>query len=91
MENHNRLTLILVVLQGDTVAHILFIIVLDYAMRTALKYKETDLGFTLVCRLSRRHPVKFILDLSYEDVIALIPEEIENTQLLLSSVEMQAK
>ena len=37
MENHNRLTLILVVLQGDTVAHILFIIVLDYAMRTALR------------------------------------------------------
>ena len=36
------------VLQGDTLAPFLFIIVLDYALRKATNGKEEDLGFTIV-------------------------------------------
>ena len=35
------------VLQGDTLAPFLFIIVLDYAMRKAIEGKEADLGFMI--------------------------------------------
>lgn len=35
------------VLQGDTLAPFLFIIVLDYAMRKAMAGKEEELGFTI--------------------------------------------
>ena len=45
------------VLQGDTLAPFLFIIVLDYAMRKAVgDGKEEELGFTIAPRRSRRHP-----------------------------------
>ena len=44
------------VLQGDTLAPFLFVIVLDYAMRKALGDDEKDLGFTITPRRSRRHP-----------------------------------
>ena len=45
------------VLQGDTLAPFLFIIVLDYAMRKAMgDGKEEELGFTIAPRRSRRHP-----------------------------------
>ena len=44
------------VLQGDTLAPFLFIIVLDYAMRKAMAGKEEELGFTITPRRSRSHP-----------------------------------
>ena len=43
-------------LQGDTLAPYLFVIVLDYALRKALRGKEDQFGFTLVKRQSRRKP-----------------------------------
>jgi len=51
------------VLQGDTLAPFLFIIVLDYAMRKATEGKETDLGFMITPRKSRRHPKEVLVDL----------------------------
>ena len=39
------------VLQGNTLAPFLFIIVLDYAMRKAMAGKEEELGFTITCLL----------------------------------------
>ena len=65
------------VLQGDTLAPYLFIIVLDYTMRKALKEKGNDFGFQLQPRKSRRHPPKVMADLDFADDIALISEQLE--------------
>ena len=43
------------VLQGDTLAPYLFIIALDYVLRTLID-KHSELGFTLQPRRSRRYP-----------------------------------
>ena len=42
------------VLQGDTLAPYLFVIVIDYVMRTALQGRENKLGFQLRKRKSIR-------------------------------------
>ena len=44
------------VLQGDTLAPYLFAIVVDYAMREAIKNDEQNLGFQITPRKSSRHP-----------------------------------
>ena len=52
------------VLQGDTLY--LFIICLDYVLRTSMdKIKEN--GFELTKKRSRRYPVKTITDADYTD------------------------
>ena len=79
------------VLQGDTLAPFLFIIVLDYAMRQAISGKEEELGFTLHPRKSRRHPKVVLTDLDFADDIALLSDEIEQAQELLSRVESECK
>ena len=62
------------VLQGDTRALYLIIIVLDYALRQAIVGREEELGFTITPRLSRRvHPV-ILTDLDFADDIAIISE-----------------
>ena len=60
------------VMQGDTLAPYLFIIVLDYALRRAIRGREEELGFTLVPRKSRRVPPVNIIDLGFADDIALL-------------------
>ena len=47
-------TILAVVLQGDTLAPYLFVIIIDYIMRTALQGREDKLGFQLRKRKSRR-------------------------------------
>ena len=79
------------VLQGDTLAPFLFIIVLDYAMRKALGDDEKDLGFTLTPRRSRRHPKEVLSDLDFADDIALLSDAIVQAQELLSRVETECK
>ena len=64
------------VLQGDTLAPFLFIIVLHYAMRKAMAGKEEELGFTITPRRSRRHPKVVLADLDFADDIALLSDEI---------------
>ena len=78
------------VLQGDTLAPLLFILALDYAMRKAtINPQET--GFTLNNRRSRRHPATTITDADFVDDIALLSDTIEKAQLLLLRVELAAE
>lgn len=78
------------VLQGDTLAPFLFIIVLDYAMRQAMADgKEEELGFTITPRRSRRYPKEVLADLDFADDIALLSDDIKNAQELLLRVETE--
>ena len=79
------------VLQGDTLAPFLFAIVLDYAMRMALNGHEEELGFQLERRRSRRHPPIVVTDTDFADDIALLTENIEQAQEMLSRVESETK
>lgn len=79
------------VLQGDTLAPFLFIIVLDYALRSAIEGREEELGFTLVPRKSRRvNPVN-ITDLDFADDIALLSDNAREACQLLTAVEIQCR
>ena len=64
------------VLQGDTLAPYLFIIVLDYVMRVAISGHEEQCGFKLEERRGSRSPAKFITDLDFAEDIALIAEQV---------------
>lgn len=50
-------------LQAATLAPFLFIIVLDYALRQAIRGQEQKLGFILTPRRSPRHPAETLTDL----------------------------
>ena len=78
------------VLQGDTLAPFLFIIVLDYVMRQAINGYEEQLGFELDRRRSSRIPPIVITDLSFADDVALMSEETTQAQELLRRVEVEA-
>ena len=57
--------------QGDTLAPYLFIISLDYVLRTLIdKIKEN--GFELTKKRSRRYPAKTITDTDYADDIVIL-------------------
>jgi hypothetical protein len=77
------------VLQGDTLAPFLFIIVLDYAMRQATGGMETNLGFTITPKRSRRTPAVTLTDLDFADDICLLCNQIHQAQELLSRVETE--
>ena len=79
------------VLQGDTLAPFLFVIVLDYAMRKATAGKEEELGFTITPRKSRRHPKEVLADLDFADDIGLLSNEMRQAQQLLLNVEVECK
>ena len=79
------------VLQGDTLAPYLFVIVIDYVMRTALLGREDKLGFQLRKRKSRRVPPITITDMDFADDIALVSEGIKEAQEMLTRVEKSAK
>ena len=74
---------------GDTLAPYLFIIVLGYALRTALDGKE-DLGFMLKPRRSSRHPAITITDLDCADDLAIISNCVANAQKILTEIENAA-
>ena len=78
------------VLQGDTLASYLFIIALDYAMRTAISNPD-DCGFTLEKAKSRRHPALCVTDIDYADDNALLSDSVDKAEKLLHTVEMAAK
>ena len=76
------------VLQGDTLAPYLFVIVVDYVLRAAIP--DDSVGFMIQKRLSRRHPAKYVTDLDLADDIALLSGTMANAQTLLTAVEENA-
>ena len=75
------------VLQGDTLAPYLFIICLDYVIRTSIdKIKEN--GFELTKKRNRTYPAKIITDADYADDIAILANTPAET--LLHSPEWAA-
>ena len=59
------------VLQGDTLALYLFIICLDYVLRTRIDKIRAN-GFELTKKRSKRYPAKTITDADYADDLALL-------------------
>ena len=77
------------VLQGDTLAPYLFIICLDYVLRTSIdKIKEN--GFELTKKRSRRYPATTITDADYTDDIAIQANTPDQAETLLHSLERAA-
>ena len=69
------------VLQGDTLAPYLFIMVLDYVLRNLDENK--NLGFPLGKQLSRRYPAETLTVGEFADVLALLSDKIGNAEELL--------
>ena len=77
------------VLQGDTLAPYLFIICLDYVLRTLID-KIRENGFELTKKRSRRYPAKTITDADYDDDIAILANTPDRAETLLHSLERAA-
>ena len=77
------------VLQGDTLAPYLFIICLDYVLRTSID-KIRENGFELTKKSSRSYPAKTITDADYADDIALLENTPNQAETLQRSLERAA-
>ena len=77
------------VLQGDTLAPYLFIICLDYVLRTWID-KIRENGFELTKKRSRRHPAKTITNTIYANDIAILANTPNQAETLLHSLEWAA-
>ena len=77
------------VLQGDTLASYLFIICLDYVLRTSID-KIRENGFELKKKRSRRYPAKTFTDADYTDDIALLANAPNKAETLRHSSERAA-
>ena len=76
-------------LQGDTLAPYLFIICLDYVLRTSIdKIKEN--GFELTKKRSRRYSAKTITDADYANDIAILTNTPTQAETLLHNLERAA-
>ena len=76
-------------LQGDMLAPYLFIICLDYVLRSSIdKIKEN--GFKLTKERSRRYSAKTITDADYADDVALLANAPAQAETLLHSLERPA-
>ena len=77
------------VLQGDTIAPYLFIICLDYVLRTSIdKIKEN--GFELTKKRSRKYLAKTITEADYTDDITILANTTNQAETLLLSLERAA-
>ena len=74
------------ILQGDTLAPYLFIIVVDYILRFTLDPVRTK-GIDIKPTSSNREKQKYLTDLDYADDIALTTALLKNAQELLLAVE----
>ena len=77
------------VLQGDMLAPYLFIICLDYVLRTSID-NIREKGFEMSKKRSRRYPAKTITDADYADDIALLANTPNQAETLLHSLERAA-
>ena len=71
-------------LQGDTLAPFLFVLVLDWVLRTSLPSNED--GFQLCRRTSSRHPEKRLAFLAYADDLAQLASDAESAQRQLDAL-----
>ena len=76
------------VMQGDTLAPYLFVIVIDCIMRVSLEGK--DFGVTLHPRRNRRHPAVKVTDADFADDLALITDSVAEAQDFLRRLELAA-
>ncbi len=81
------------VLQGDTLAPFLFVMVLDLALRRALTRDPSlmarlgdDWGFRLRGRDGSRRPALYLTDLDYADDVVLLAPSFEVAQQMLDAV-----
>jgi hypothetical protein len=74
------------ILQGDTLAPFLFIIVVDYILRISVDTINHK-GYQTHHRTSSRHPAVYLTDTDFADDIALISQSLEHAQDLLQSLE----
>ena len=77
------------VLKGDTLAPYLFIICLDFVLRTSID-KIRENGFELTKKRSRRYPAKTITNADYADDIELLVNTPNQAETLLHSLERAA-
>lgn len=77
------------VLQGDTLAPFLFIIVLDYVLRISVDLSK-EKGIKIKAPLRTRGKGLFLTDLDFADDLALVAETIQNLEDLLHSLETSA-
>ena len=78
------------VLQGDTLAPYLFIISLDYVLRTSID-KIRENGSELTKKRNRRYPAKTITDSDYADDITIRANTPNQAETLLHSLERAAE
>ena len=77
------------VLQGNTIVPNLFIICLDYVLRTSIdKIRKNE--FELTKKRSRRYPAKTITDADYADDIPILANTPKQAETLLNSLERAA-
>ena len=77
------------VLQGNKLAPYLFIICLDYVLRTSIdKIKEN--GFKLTKKRSKKYPAKTITNANYTDDIVILANAPSQAETLLYSLERAA-
>jgi len=76
------------VLQGDTLAPFLFIVVLDYVLRQAMC--NLKLRVTLQPRRGLSPSREYFTNLDFADDIALVSETVKNAQILLQKLETAA-
>ena len=77
------------VLQGDTLSSYLFIICLDYMLRTSID-KMKDNSFKLGKERSRSYPTQTITDADYADDIAILVNTPTQAETLLHSLKRAA-
>ena len=76
-------------LQGDTFSPYLFIIWLDYLVRTSIDLRKEN-GFKLAKEISRIYPAQTITDVDYADDIALLANTPAQADTQLLSLERVA-
>ena len=77
------------ILQGDTLAPFLFIIVIDYIMCVSVDTMGEN-GLLYQPRRSYRYPALHITDADFADNIALLSDNLANAEALLSALESAA-
>ena len=77
------------IVAGHMLAPYLFIICLDYVLRTSID-KIRENGFELTKKRSRRYSAKTITDAEYADDIALLGNTPNQAETLLHSLELAA-